>query len=579
MTTPPNRRPGKAAVFAGLLALFGLGCLADWYVAIPEEAVAGYVGRERCISCHQQEASDWAGSHHDRAMELATDDTVLGDFDNAEFTRLGVTTRFYRKGAEYWVRTEGPDGEMHDYRVDYTFGVDPLQQYMVELEGGRVQVLRVSWDTVRNEWFYVPPPDAVDERLEPDDPLHWTGLAQNWNTMCAECHSTNLQKNFTLASNTYDTTYSEIDVSCEACHGPGSLHAELAESRSLFWDRRRGYALSGLKNASNRKQLEACAPCHSRRTAIHGDWHAGNRFFDHFAPSLLEPGLYHADGQILDEVYVYGSFLQSKMYHENVKCTDCHNPHSLKLKFEGNQLCAQCHQPGKYDGAGHHHHAGAGEAAQQCVNCHMPERHYMVVDGRRDHSFRVPRPDLSVELGTPNACNDCHTKPEEDAAWAAEAVREWYGDKRPDDPHYAPALAAGWEGKPEAVEMLREVLRRDYPEIVHATAVRALGRIADAEAQKLCREAVDERSPLVRATALRAAAERSIDEMALESAWHLRDSARLVRFAAASRLVERAPQLQGTEHEPILQEALEEYQTGQEVILDRAGTNMQRAAL
>ena len=175
------------------------------------------------------------------------------------------------------------------------------------------------------------------------------------------------------------------------------------------------------------------------------------RFADAYDPSLLRAGLYHADGQILDEVYVYGSFLQSKMHSKGVRCTDCHNPHSLELKFKGNRLCAQCHVPGKYDSPAHHHHTDA--AATQCVSCHMPSQTYMEIDDRRDHSLRVPRPDLTVKLGTPNACNGCHTKPQETPAWAAERVKEWYGDKRPDDPHFASAIAAAQQGAADGVDL------------------------------------------------------------------------------------------------------------------------------
>ncbi len=575
-----NKRVLVAAVLAFLLISW---CLADWYVALPADAVATYIGRDRCIACHEQEAKLFEGSHHDRAMEVASDQTVLGDFDDATFERLGVVTHFFRRGKDYYVNTEGPDGENHDYKIAYTFGYTPLQQYMVEMEGGRVQVLRVSWDTVDKKWFEVPPPDATDLKLDPHDPLHWTGLAQNWNTMCAECHSTDLKKNFDLKSNTYHTTYNEIDVSCEACHGPGSLHVELAEANSLFWDRRHGYGLARLKQKSNDAQIAACAPCHSRRGIIAGGFDAGDNYFDHYDLALLEPGLYHADGQIEDEVYVYGSFLQSRMYHENVKCSDCHDPHSLKLKFEGNALCAQCHQ--KYDNKAHHFHSDP--QGSLCVNCHMPQRNYMVNDGRRDHSFRIPRPDLSVELGTPNACNDCHTQEGEDAAWAAEAVRKWYGPKRPNDPHYAVALDAAWKGQVDAVGKIRDLLHyeaplpgRRTPDIVRATALRALGGYQTPESDDLCRESLEHPSPLVRAAAVGSLSPDAIKSHADEIGQLLNDNTRLVRNAAVDALAIRAP---NTLRKPQLQQALKEqiaeFGKNKTVVVDRAGPNLRLAQL
>ena len=580
-TTLRIERRSLLLLGTGLLGLVLLA-FADWYSAMPASASARYVGRNSCAECHSTQVDQWHGSHHDRAMELPTEASVLGDFSDSSFTRFGVTTRFFRRNGNFMVHAEGPDGKLHDYQVKYTFGVEPLQQYMVEFPDGRVQVLRVSWNTVKGEWFYVTPPDVLDERIEAGDPLHWTGIGQNWNTMCAECHSTNLQKNYDLATDTYKTTYSEIDVSCETCHGPASLHVELAKSRSLFWDRRHGYGLAELKQAKSTEQVETCAPCHSRRAQIHANFAAGDKFLDHFDPSLLHEGLYHADGQILDEVYVYGSFLQSKMYHEGVRCTDCHNPHSLELKFEGNRLCAQCHLPGKYDSPTHHHHTDP--AATQCVNCHMVEKHYMVVDGRRDHSFRIPRPDLSEQLGTPNACNSCHAKPEETSAWAAEAVRKWYGEKIPfgrrGDPHYGEAIAAGRRGEPEGVELLKDLLkRRETPGIVRATAVELLANYPPDLATRERRDAIDDTNPLVRIAALRVLPDELLRRFPQEVAARLQDSIRLVRMTTARRLAGAASRLIGAQYRDAFDRGMAEYRNAQEVMQERATAQLNLAGL
>lgn len=557
----------------GMLAAGALWCAADWWVALPADARPRYVGRESCAACHQTQLDHWTGSHHDRAMELATADSVLGDFDNAEFTRLGVTTKFFRRDGKYFVNAEGPDGQLHDYEVKYTFGIDPMQQYMVEFPDGRVQVLRVSWDTRKKKWFEVTPSDVPDERLEPTDPLHWTGMAQNWNTMCADCHSTDVHKNFNLATNTYETTFSEIDVSCETCHGPASMHVELAQSHSLFWDRRHGYGLAKLKGATAAVQLETCAPCHSRRTALHADFHGGDHFLDFYDPSLLRAGLYFPDGQIQDEVYEYGSFIQSKMYAHNVRCTDCHEPHTLALKYEGNRLCAQCHQPGKYDTLAHHRHTDA--TATQCVTCHMPTRTYMVIDERRDHSLKVPRPDLSVLLGTPNACNNCHTAEGEDAAWAAQKIREWYGDTRPGEPPFGPALAFGQQAAPGGLELLAEVLRRkETPDIVRASAAALLSNYPGSESDALCGRLMDDPNPLVRAAAVGAVSSEALTRHMSEVTSRLHDPVRIVRFAAAQRLVNEAGRLAEQRFGAPLKAALAEYRAAQELALDRAAAHI-----
>jgi tetratricopeptide (TPR) repeat protein len=421
---PPILSRGRliALAVAGLACLASAAVFADWYYGLPEEATANYVGRDSCIQCHQSQHHQFQGSHHDLAMDRATDATVLGDFNDAMLEHHGITSKLFRRDGKFFVNTEGPDGELADFEVKYVFGVDPLQQYMVEFdrpsdmpehEIARLQVLRISWDTKNKRWFHLDPPD-VKEKLQPTDDLHWTGVAQRWNNMCADCHSTNLQKNYDVASGIYHTTFSEIDVSCEACHGPGSLHVQLAKAPSLFWDRTRGYALAQLKSTSNVNEVQSCAPCHSRRRIVHSNFEAGCNYYDYFANELLSNTAYHADGQILDEVYEYGSFIQSKMFHKGVRCSDCHNPHTARLKHQGNQVCTSCHQhpAAKYDTAAHHRHA-AGSKGAQCVECHMPQTTYMAVDPRRDHSLRIPRPDLSVQLGTPNACAGCHLRDEQ----------------------------------------------------------------------------------------------------------------------------------------------------------------------
>ena len=399
--------------------------LADYYRESPEVITASLVGRESCASCHQPQVDSFQGSHHDKAMAIATDESVLADFSNQTLEHFGVTSTMFRDGNRFMINTEGPDGQMRDYEVKYTFGVEPLQQYMVEIQSptsiisettkdiaeneiGRVQVLRVSWDTRQKKWFYLSPPD-VSEKLDPSDPLHWTGTTQNWNTTCAICHSTGYHKNFDLATNSYHSTFSEIDVSCEACHGPASYHVELAERKSLFWDRNHGYGLAQLKTDNNLDQINTCAPCHSRRAEVKEGFSPGCNFDEYFVLQTISEPIYFADGQIRDEDYVHGSFIQSKMFHNGVTCSDCHDMHSTKLIHSGNQVCTSCHQHlvGKYDTPNHHHHA-VGTPGAQCVNCHMPSTTYMAVDHRRDHSFRVPDPKLSIATGTPNACTGCH---------------------------------------------------------------------------------------------------------------------------------------------------------------------------
>lgn len=543
-----RRQPSRFAWCAlSMIVLLTVGILfADWWICLPDATTSTYVGRQSCIQCHTVQARQWLGSHHDLAMDVASHQSVLGDFEDAELTHHGVASRFFRHGDKYLVNTEGREGRMSDFEIKYTFGVEPLQQYLVELDRssgffpedvGRLQVLPLCWDTERRRWFYLDPPD-VNEKISSDDPLHWTGEAQNWNYMCSECHSTNVQKWFDFDTNTYHATFSEVDVSCEACHGPGSVHVELATSSSVFWDRKRGYGLARLKGASSKNEIEMCATCHSRRRMIQAGYVPGSPYHDFFVNESLLPHLYHADGQILDEVYVHGSFVQSKMYHKGVRCTDCHNPHTAELKHEGNRVCTSCHQhpAGKYDSPAHHHHQ-PGTAGAACVGCHMPEKTYMEVDPRRDHGLKVPRPDLSLQLGTPNACSGCHLErtrvnPEKREAlgeysnwldvvssgdseirseleeldrWAAEKVFTWYGEpsRERQDHNFAAILSAARRGVPAVEPLLRKLCKdRRAPAIVRATAVGELVQFEGGHASRTLRDALQDRDPQVRLAAV-----------------------------------------------------------------------------
>jgi len=508
----------------------------------PAAAKQGYVDEASCVRCHTVEAELWAGSHHDLAMQPATEATVLGDFDDVEFPHHGETTSFFREGGGFRVRAKGPTGEPEDFVVRYVFGVEPLQQLLLELPGGRLQALSVAWDVERGEWFHLYP----DEDTEHDDPLHWTGRYQNWNAMCAECHSTNLDKSYDAEARAYATSWDVIDVGCQACHGPGGEHlvwaaaapaehsAESALDKGLVVD---------FKGEGAGYQVDQCARCHARRHRVAPRHVAGRGFLDEYMPELLREGLYHADGQIQDEVYVYGSFVQSRMYAKGVRCSDCHDPHGLGLKVENDAVCLQCHsrlaplerfptlKAKKYDSIEHHHHMEGSEGAR-CVSCHMPAKNYMVVDPRRDHSFRVPRPDLSAALDTPNACSGCHA--DRTPEWAAEAVEAWGGEPPPK--HYGEVLAAGRRGSPGAIEALTELaLDPEPPVIVRATALELLSMYGNLGLPALAAVLHDE-EPLLRATAAEGLEGAPTEALVELLGPLLDDDVRAVRTAAARGL-------------------------------------------
>lgn len=634
--TPPPESPSNGRLPFGrswpvraiLLTLVLLcGWLAfDWWSVLPDDVAATYVGRQRCIECHQQEYRLWQGSDHDLAMDHATPDTVLASFDDVKRTYQGTSTHFFRRGDQYWVNTEGADGQPHDFQIKFVFGIRPLQQYLVELERpanlgdrevGKLQVLRWSWDTQKKEWFHLNPPDVpADEKLSHSDPLHWTGAAQNWNHMCADCHSTNVQKNFDIAAKTYRTNFSEIDVSCEACHGPGSIHADLASARSFFWDRKRDRGIEKLTQASSRREIETCAPCHSRRSVVHPGTANDNSYWDRYDLELLSDATYYADGQIRDEVYEFGSFSQSKMYHKGIRCTDCHDAHTTRVHYTDNRLCTSCHAHagGRYDTPAHHHHA-AGSEGSRCVSCHMPETPYMEVDLRRDHGLRVPRPDLSVSIGIPNACTGCHLRssqvpgeslapPDSDSyqyysqwmdakrkgnsavqselarvdQWANEWFLRWYGDRARAE--HAVALAQAWQGDPQAIEPLQTLIsKRDLAGIVRASALNALQNIAPEKATSVGATLLRDADPLVQVAALRSLRGQLPTDQRQTIAERLLDGTRLVRMEAAQLLAGELAAVLSLEQQQARYRALQEYREGLRLHGDQSGAHLELGLL
>jgi tetratricopeptide (TPR) repeat protein len=507
---------------------------------------AAFVDEASCAACHPLEARAWTGSDHDLAMQPASAETVLGDFQDAHYADVSTETVFARQGETFQVTTEGPDGARAAFPAPYVFGVDPLQQVLLELPRGRLQAFSIAWDRPSGRWFTLYP----DEKLSARDPLHWTQPVQNWNFSCAECHATDLRRNYDAERDAYATTWHRLDVGCQACHGPGERHVAWAGGARTETPAGHGFD-APLAGPSSTREVEACARCHARRAPLGDGFDHRSRLLDDYLPALLTEGLYFADGQIQDEVYEYGSFLQSPMHARGVRCSDCHEPHSLRLRAEGNLVCSACHSPTpaarehvdlariqrkNYDSSEHHHHA-PGAAGSRCVDCHMATRSYMVVDPRRDHGFRVPRPDLAAETGAPNACTNCHR--ERDAAWAAATIASWSGPKeRP--AHFGSALGAARAGRPGATEGLFALLASSAAPIVRATALFELGRYPSAKVLEVARAALEDPDGLVRLSAVSTFELVPLAERVAALGPRLDDPLRAVR-AEAARLLAGAP--------------------------------------
>jgi predicted CXXCH cytochrome family protein len=584
--------------FLGLMLLIFPGYLlaGHWYAySAPTEdrqhlvhpGPQTFVGSGQCKSCHSNEYQSWLTSQHAVAMQEANETTVLGKFDGQVVTTHGIGTTFFRRDGKYWVKAEGSDGKPADFIVRYTFGISPLQQYLIELPGGRLQALGLAWDTRPasaggQRWFDLNP----DIDLPAGHPLHWTGIDQNWNQQCAFCHSTNLQKHFDASANRFDTTWSEISVGCESCHGPGSEHVARAssgtppdpsdnKSLAINFDERKGISWSRNSDGkpvrsaprASSTEIERCALCHSRREQFSDD--PSKTFFDAFRPALLRADLYHVDGQQQAEDYIYGSFLQSRMHAEGVTCSDCHDPHTQKLRAPGNAVCAQCHDAKRYDTSEHHHHRADGQGSR-CASCHMPTTTYMVVDPRHDHSIRIPRPDLTSVLGTPNACNSCHQ--DKSATWASDAIKTWFGSPTEGFQNFAHAFDLADREAPGAQSELVKIIGDPIhqPAIVRASAIERLARFLTPNLISQSAVALPDPSPLVRMAAVGAIGGTTDAQMRARLLGPaLSDKTAIVRIDAARALTGDAERYLVDDQKSAFESALAEYIAAQKFNSER----------
>jgi len=548
-----------------------------------------FIGSASCADCHEEEYAAWQGSHHAWAWKLATEESVLADFDDTEFTHQGITTRFFKKDGRFWIETDALDGKRLTYEIKYTVGVTPLQQYLIETDGGRLQTLDIAWDTEAGRWFMVFP---EHENNVPGNALHWTGVYKNWNGRCAECHSTGFEKGYEVSRKTFDSKWAEIGAGCESCHGPAGQHVAWARQQDLSQDIRNyldriGTGLPETTVPTNQAQeIAMCAACHSRRTALTGDSSPhGAEFGDYYDLALLRPSLYFPDGQIKDEVFVLGSFYQSKMYDAGVQCSDCHDPHSNEVAEAGNGLCTQCHNPAgnprfpqltgaDYDTYDHMRHE-PGQPGGQCVDCHMPERTYMQVDPRRDHRFGIPSPQDTIDLGVPNACTDCHK--DRDPAWAVEQVAAW----RPDEPQPASKFGRIFHrvesdpSHPNNVADLMELIESsDQPAVVRATAIERLAPYSQGFDWVALLPLTQSRSVLERLASIRLFSNAPAMHAHPVLARALTDDRRSVRIVAARGLLSVPASQMPQDLRPAMQAATQEFFASLEAQSDHPNTHL-----
>ena len=489
------------------------------------KAFAGYAGDAACKSCHAAAFDKWAGSHHGLAERPLNDKLDKAAFEPGKtFTHATQKTSVKMDGATAKITSLGFANKEDTYSVERVIGHDPLRQFLINGDNGRVHTMEATWDPNKSEWFNV----YGTEDRKPGEWGHWTGRGMVWNTMCASCHNTRVRKNYDEKADTFHTTMAHPTVSCEACHGPMKAHAAAPTVK--------------LAKPSKDQTLDTCAQCHARRSELTGDFKPGDNFFDHHFLAVPDHSdIFYPDGQIRDEDYEFSAFLGSRMHNAGVRCADCHDPHTAKTILPGNNLCMKCHTAGGFPNApvivpaAHTFHQPESTGSQ-CVNCHMPQTTYMQRHSRHDHGFTIPDPLMTKEFGIPNACNKCHT--DKDNAFTLAAVEKWYGPKM--DRRYrqrTTILAKGKRGDEDARAGLLALLKGDETPYWKASASLMLDHwlFAD-EVRHALEDQLKHAHPLVRESAIRTL-EPVIDNRASDTRslveGLLNDPVRSVRMAAA----------------------------------------------
>ncbi len=508
-----------------------------------------------CSECHEEATAAWRGSHH----ALAHRD-VGNEVDEAAFTAGAVTV-----GDAAWSFTGGAGQPAIGWRdrdeaieasPPMAIGLTPLVQYIVSAGDGRYQVPDMAWDPAEEEWFSI----YGEHNRRPGDWGHWTGRGMNWNSQCAYCHFTGLNKGYEVETDRYETTWVEQGVGCAQCHGP-----DRGDAASLAPGECR---INPERTWTSEQWMHSCATCHSRREELDEAFTIGDSFHDHYHLALpSQPGLWHPDGQQIDEVYKFNSFMLSRMGHRGITCTHCHDPHSNepiggRPAVESNALCMTCHAGGAnnatiIDPSNHLFH-DSGTPGGRCIDCHMPKRTYMARDPRSDHRFPIPDPLLTKEVGTPNACNDCHA--DKGLDWQIEWTDRWYGERmeRPERDRTR-AVHAAQQGEPGALGQLIEVYDVEEIDAWKATLLRLMEPwLADSRVRERSLQAARSEAPLTRAAAAFLVSRSGASQAVLDEL--LADPLKAVRLEAAWGAFESLP----ADHPAVLEaEAVARHQADQ----------------
>jgi tetratricopeptide (TPR) repeat protein len=549
------------AVIMGFVSLAGTGCGDP--DAAPEAAVttdaSGYSGSESCRECHEKFYRLWAPSRHGLAMQPFTP-TLAGTLVSHDGEIAIGEHRYHADPAERRIIEEGPDGE-RAYPIRHALGGKNVYYFLTPLERGYLQVLPIAYDVRKEEWF-----DTAGSALRmfpdiEDDAVHWTDRQLTFNTSCHGCHVSQLATNYDPATDSYETTWAEPGINCETCHGPAGEHVRVfreAPEGTTPPDPR----IIRTKPFTVEQTNALCAPCHARMRPVTTSFRPGERYFDHFDLVTLEHRDFYPDGRDLGENYTYTLWRMSPcVAGGELDCLHCHTS-SGRYRFgddNANEACAPCHQDRVDNASAHTHHPEASEG-NRCIGCHMPRTVFARMT-RHDHSMRPPMPAATLAFESPNACNLCHD--DQDATWADRRVREWRErDYQAPALRVAGLLAEAREGKwARLPEMLAYIVDPRRDEIYANSFLRLLRGNDDDSKWPAIVAALDDPSPLIRASAAEILGDR-LDPPAVQALFEATaDDYRVVRVRAAAALAAVPPAAIPETHRASLERALAEFQS------------------
>lgn len=382
----------------------------------------------QCAECHRKEYDQWAGSDHAWAWRHTNEKLDAEAFCGQRIKAHGMELEMLRGAQGEFQMRDVNTGKV--YTVGGVIGREPLVQYLLRWKDGGLQTPSAAWDVEKKEWFDVFRDDALQQKRggaerKAGEWGHWTGRGMNWESQCAWCHMSGFKKNYDADGDSYNATWQEPGITCIRCHKVSAKPD--AEDGCLV--------AKADRNLTDEQHDDNCASCHARREELTPDFTVGDKFDDHFRLELPKiPGVFHPNGLQLEEDYSETSFRLHRMGRTGVTCFDCHDPHSGQVTqpVENDALCLQCHGNNQVINGvlapqvGHNKLCGG--KAMPCVECHMPKMTYMGRDPRRDHALHWPDPRMSIELGVPNACLNCHK--DKDNQWCMEYLEKRYKVER-----------------------------------------------------------------------------------------------------------------------------------------------------